>query len=313
MERSKALQKLDMADSGKNLNRIKKSTDIFFNIIFIILAIACIAPIVLVLSVSLTDEATIREFGYSFFPKKISFAAYLFLWQEAKRILTAFGVTTLVTVIGTIGGVLLTTAMGYVLSRPNYRLKKLVTYVVFIPMIFNGGMVASYVVNVNLLRLKDTYWAMILPLMISSFNVIICRSFFRQTIPDSVIESAKIDGASQFLIFTRIVLPLSKPVLATLALFLSFGYWNDWYLASLYITKSKMIPIQTLLMNMQQNIEYIANNPAAGVSLQQYISNMPRESVRMAIALLVIIPIACAYPFFQKYFISGLTIGAVKG
>lgn len=313
MERSKKLQKLDLEDSGKNLNRIKKSTNIVFNIVFILLALACIVPILLVLSVSLTDEATIREFGYSLIPRKISFAAYQFLWNEAKSILRAFGVTTLVTVVGTIGGVILTTAMGYVLSRPSYKLKKFFTYVVFIPMIFNGGMVASFVVNVNLLRLKDTYWALILPLMISSFNIIICRSFFRQTIPDSVIESAKIDGASQFRIFTQIVLPLSKPVLATLALFLSFGYWNDWYLASLYISDTNKIPIQTLLMSMQKNIEYIANNPAAGVSLQQYIANMPTEGVRMAIAILVIIPIACAYPFFQRYFISGLTIGSVKG
>lgn len=313
MLKKKRGQDLDLMDSVTDFNRVKKRTNVLLNIIFIILTLACILPILLVLSVSLTDERSLREFGYHLIPKQFSLAAYGFLASEWKLIGRAFGISALVTVLGTVLGVTITTSLGYVLSRPNYKLKGFITYLVFIPMIFNGGMVASYVVNVNVLHLKDTIWAMILPLMVSSFNVIICRSFFRQSVPDSVIESAKIDGASQLRIYTGIVLPLSKPVVATIALFLSFGYWNDWFMASLYISDSKMIPIQTLLMNMQKNIEYIAKNPAAGVSLQQYIANMPTEGVRMAIAILVIAPIACAYPFFQKYFISGLTIGAVKG
>ena len=180
-------------------------------------------------------------------------------------------------------------------------------------MIFSGGMVASFVVNINILHLRDTIWAMILPLLLSSFNIIICRSFFKSTIPESVIESARIDGASQLRIYGKIVLPLSAPVIATMALFSSFGYWNDWYQASLYISNPKLIPLQTMLMKLQADIDYLANNPTAGLSLQQYIANMPTNGVRMAIAVIVIIPIACAYPFFQKYFISGLTIGAVKG
>ncbi len=294
------------------LNRIKKSTNLIFNIIFILLAAICVVPVLLVLSISFTDEAAIREYGYHLIPKAFSLDAYRFLFGEGFTILRAFGVSGIVTVVGTAIGVMLTTAMGYVLSRKNYYLKGFFTYVVFIPMIFSGGMVASFVVNINMLHLKNSMWAMILPIMVNSFNIIICRSFFRQTLPDSVIESAKIDGASQLKIYTNIVLPLSKPVVATIALFLSFTYWNDWFLASLYISDPVKKPIQTVLMTMQKNIEYIAQNPEAGVSLQQYISNMPKEGVRMAIAILVIIPIACAYPFFQKYFISGLTIGAVK-
>ena len=217
------------------------------------------------------------------------------------------------TVIGTLISVMLTTSMGYVLSRPQYKLKGFLTYMIFIPMIFSGGMVASFVVNINILHLRDTIWSMILPLLLSSFNIIICRSFFKSTIPESVIESARIDGATQLRIYGKIVLPLSAPVIATMALFSSFGYWNDWYQASLYISNPKLIPLQTMLMKLQADIDYIANNPTAGVSLQQYIANMPTNGVRMAIAVIVIIPIACAYPFFQKYFISGLTIGAVKG
>ncbi|HHY83808.1 MAG TPA: carbohydrate ABC transporter permease, partial [Clostridiales bacterium] len=207
----------------------------------------------------------------------------------------------------------LTTSMGYVLSRPQYKLKGFLTWVIFIPMIFNGGLVASYVINANVLKFKDNIWALILPLCVSSYNVVICKTFFKTTIPDSIIESTMIDGASQLTIFTKIVLPISKPLLATIALFLSFGYWNDWFQSALYITNKNLISLQALLNNMQQNIQYLANNPTAGLSLQQYKALMPTESVRMAIAIVIVLPIACAYPFFQRFFISGLTIGAVKG
>ena len=176
------------------------------------------------------------------------------------------------TVIGTLISVMLTTSMGYVLSRPQYKLKGFLTYMIFIPMIFSGGMVASFVVNINILHLRDTIWSMILPLLLSSFNIIICRSFFKSTIPESVIESARIDGASQLRIYGKIVLPLSAPVIATMALFSSFGYWNDWYQASLYISNPKLIPLQTMLMKLQADIDYIANNPTVGVSL-------PRKSI----------------------------------
>jgi putative aldouronate transport system permease protein len=203
--------------------------------------------------------------------------------------------------------------MGYVLSHPQYKLRNFCNWVVFIPMIFSGGMVANYVVVANLLHLNDTVWCLILPLAVSSFNVIISKTFFRTTIPDSVIESAKIDGASQLTIFSRIVIPISKPVFATIGLFLTFGYWNDWFQSSLYISKSNLVSLQALLNNMMKNLDYIAKNPSAGLSLQQYRNSMPSESVRMAIAVVIVVPIACAYPFFQKYFISGLTIGAVKG
>jgi carbohydrate ABC transporter membrane protein 2, CUT1 family (TC 3.A.1.1.-) len=216
--------------------------------------------------------------------------------------------------MGTVLGVLLTTMIGYVLSRPNYKLKGFFTWMVFIPMIFNGGMVANYVVVANMLRLNNTIWCLILPLAMSSFNVIICKTFFRTTVPDSIIESAKIDGASQMKILLGVSwCPSPSLFLSTIALFLTFGYWNDWFQSALYISDSKLVSLQALLNNMMKNLEYIANNPSAGLSLQQYRNSMPSESVRMAIAIIIVIPIACAYPFFQKYFISGLTVGAVKG
>ena len=194
--------------------------------------------------------------------------------------------------------------MGYVLSRPGYRLKKFFTWVIFIPMIFNGGMVASYVVVANLLGWRNTFLVLTVPLAVSSFNIVITRTFFRTTIPDSIIESAEIDGASQLQTFIRIVMPISKPVLATIGLFLAFGYWNDWFQASLYISNENLVGLQAMLNNIMKSIEYFASHPELGVSLAQYKQSMPSETVRMAIAILIVVPIACVYPFFQRYFIS---------
>ena len=297
----------------RRINAIQPVTNLFFNILFVILSFVCIFPVFFVFMISISSETSIRRNGYSIFPSELSDAAYRFLWNERAMIFNALFISVVVTVIGTILGVLLTTSLGYVLSRPNFKLKGVFTWMTFIPMIFSGGMVANYVVVANMLKLSNTIWALILPLLMSSFNVIICKTFFRTTIPDSVIESAKIDGASQLMIYTRIVVPISKPVFATIALFLTFGYWNDWFQSSLYISKQKLVSLQAMLNNIMRNLEYIANNPTAGLSLQQYKNQMPSESVRMAIAIVIIVPIACAYPFFQRYFISGLTIGAVKG
>lgn len=307
------MKKKDFMPDSKRLNKIRPHNNIIFNMLFIILALVAIIPVIFVFMISISSEESIRNLGYAFIPQSYSANAYKFLWNERGTIFDAFKISTTVTVGGTILGLFLTTTMGYVLSRPNYKLKGFFTWLVFIPMIFNGGMVASYVVNANILNLKDTIWVLILPLAVSSFNIIICKTFFRSTIPDSIIESAKIDGASQLKIFAGIVLPISKPVLATIGLFLSFGYWNDWFLSSLYITKPNLISLQALLNNMMNTLSYIARNPSAGISIQQYVRSMPSESVRMAIAIVIVVPIACAYPFFQKYFISGLTIGAVKG
>ena len=299
--------------SGVTLDRIRPVTNAAFNALFIVLALAAILPVIFVLMISVSSEQSIREIGYSFTPKSLSGSAYEFLWNERTTILQALFISVTVTAGGAALGLALTTTMGYVLSRPGHKLKKFYQWVVFVPMIFNGGMVASYVVNANILGLKNTIWALVLPLLVSSFNIIICKTFFQTTVPDSVIESAKIDGATQLCIFSRIVLPISKPVLATIGLFLVFGYWNDWFQSSLYISNKNLVSLQALLNNMMKSLDYIANNPSAGVSLQQYRNMMPSESVRMAIAIVIVTPIACAYPFFQKYFISGLTIGAVKG
>jgi len=307
------MKKVKETENNSKLNRISKPTNTIFNIIFIIAALVCILPVVFVFMISISSEASLAKYGYQLIPNEFSAESYLFLWREHVTILRALGMSVLVTISGTLLGVILTTTMGYVLSRTSYKLNNLLTWIIFIPMIFNGGMISSYVVNTNLLGLKDNVWALILPLAVSSFNVIICKTFFRTTIPDSLIESAKIDGATQLNIFSRIVIPISKPVIATIALFLCFGYWNDWFQSSLYITDTHLYSLQALLNSIQKNIQYLAKNPAAGLSLQQYKNLMPQEGARMAIAIVIVLPIACAYPFFQKYFITGLTIGAIKG
>ncbi len=299
-------------ESGQSLNQIKKSTNIVFNIIFLILAVMCVIPLLFVFSISITDEEALRTNGYQLIPSVFSGSAYKFLWNERGMILRAAFMSVLVTIVGTLIAIALDTSMGYVVSRRNFKLKKLYTWLIFIPMVFNGGMLASYVVVNNILKLSNTIWALILPLACSSFSVTICRTFFRTTVPDSIVESAKIDGAGQFRIWSQIVMPISKPVIATIGMFAAFGYWNDWFQASLYIQDKNLQTLQSLLNNIQKNIEYIANNPYGGLSLQQYKASMPTESVRMAIAIVIIVPIACTYPFFQKYFISGLTIGSVK-
>ncbi|SFT23834.1 carbohydrate ABC transporter permease [Paenibacillus sp. BC26] len=295
-------------------NRIGTATNISFNLIFIVLALLCLVPVLVVLSVSLASEDSIRNDGYHLIPTAFSGEAYHYIVKQGKMIGQALGISVLVTVVGTVLGVMLTTSMGYVLSRPNYKLNGLLTWIVFIPMVFNGGLVSSYYINSNLLGLKDTVWALILPLAVSSFNVIICKTFFRSTIPDALIESAEIDGSSQLRIFFSIVLPISLPVLATIGLFLCFSYWNDWFQSMLYINNQNLYSLQALLNSLMSNVDALAKNASSmGISYAELVATMPKESARMAVAIVIVVPVAVAYPFFQKYFISGLTVGAVKG
>lgn len=306
------MKKKEQEGLSSNMNQIKASTNIVFNIIFLVLGLMCIFPLLFVFSISITSEEALRMGGYQIIPQEFSAAAYQFLWNERGMIFRAAFMSIFVTVLGTIITVALTTSMGYVVSRNNFKLKKLYTWIIFIPMVFNGGMLSSYVVTNNILGLRNTIWALILPLACSSFSVTICRTFFRTTVPDSIVESAKIDGAGQFRIWSQIVLPISKPVMATIGMFAAFGYWNDWFQASLYIDDKKLQTLQSMLNNIRESIEYLANNPYGDISMQEYKASMPTESVRMAIAIIIIVPIACTYPFFQRFFISGLTIGSVK-
>ena len=302
-------------DNMNRLNRITPTTNFLFNLMFLILALVCFLPIIFIFIISITKNEVLRTEGYKLFvtSETVSLDAYTFLWGQKHIILNALVISVKVTAIGTVLGVMLTCLMGYVLSRKEHKLNGFLTMLVFIPMVFGGGLASSYVVNTQILGLRDNLWVLILPLAVSSFNVTIARTFFRTTVPDSIIESAKIDGASQWTVFFRIVLPISKPVLATIALFLAFGYWNDWYQSMLYINDTSLKSLQATLDSMQKSLEYLTKNPSAGMTSADLKKAMPEEAVRMAIAFVVAVPIACVYPFFQKYFISGLTVGAVKG
>lgn len=302
-------------DNMNRLNRITPTTNFLFNLMFLILALVCFLPIIFIFIISITKNEVLRTEGYKLFvtAETVSLDAYTFLWGQKHIILNALVISVKVTAIGTVLGVMLTCLMGYVLSRKEHKLNGFLTMLVFIPMVFGGGLASSYVVNTQILGLRDNLWVLILPLAVSSFNVTIARTFFRTTVPDSIIESAKIDGASQWTVFFRIVLPISKPVLATIALFLAFGYWNDWYQSMLYINDTSLKSLQATLDSMQKSLEYLTKNPSAGMTSADLKKAMPEEAVRMAIAFVVAVPIACIYPFFQKYFISGLTVGAVKG
>lgn len=304
----------EVQSAVKRFNRISIPTNIIFSVLFIILALACVVPLVFVGIISLSSINSIQKIGYSFTPLEWSINAYSYLWRERSYIGTAFFVSAFITVAGTIAGLFLNATMGYVLSRPAFRLKKFFTMFIFIPMLFNGGLVSSYLVNTQLLKLTNTYAILILPIAVSSFYVIIIRTFFQTAVPDSVIESAKIDGAMQLRIFFSIVLPMSLPALATIGLFLSFGYWNDWFNAMLYIQSDhqELYPLQYVLISIEKNMEFLTRN-AQYMTPDSATFKLPAESTRMAIVMLVVVPIAFSYPFFQRYFISGLTIGAVKG
>lgn len=301
-----------MSKQGENYFHISKVTNSIFNIILLLLSILAIVPFIFVAIISITDEKSISKNGYSFIPEKLSTSAYGQLFKNGGQLLHSYGVSILITVLGVIIGLVLITTYAYVISRKAYPYKKFFTVAALIPMLFSGGMVAGYLVMVRLLGLKDSIFALILPLAMSPFYCFVLKSFFITSVPDAVIESAKIDGASELQTFIKIVIPISKPGIATIALFLTLGYWNDWFNAMLYIDNQKLIPVQYLLMRIENNINYLAQlGSKAGVT-SAIASTLPTETVRMAIVVLTVIPIACAYPFFQRYFTGGLTMGAVK-
>jgi putative aldouronate transport system permease protein len=285
------------------------------HLFFICASLACLLPVVLVVGVSFSDENTIVANGFKFIPQKFSLEAYNFLLNQAPQIITAYGVSIFVTVVGTLLSLLLIALYAYPLSRKELKHRNKFALFIFLTMIFNGGLVPWYLVYVNFLHLKDSVWSLIIPLLLQPFFVIIMRTFFQTTIPDSIVESATIDGASEWKIFYKIILPLSLPVLATIGLFNTLNYWNDWFLSLLYITKSNGISLQYLMYKTLLNIQYLTTNENAASQLSKVggVINLPSRTLQMAMAVVGIGPIVLAYPFFQKYFVKGLTIGAVKG
>lgn len=294
-------------------NKIKNPIEQFAHVIFVLLSLAALLPFVLMFISSLTDDNSLLRDGYSFFPKQLSSRAYEYLWMHKAVLGRGYGITVLITLIGTTCNLTLTTMLAYVLSRKDFALRNIFTFFIFFTMLFNGGLVPTYLFYTQYLHIKNTIFALLIPgLMMNSFWVLITRTFFKTNIPDAVIESAVVDGATKFKIFRVIALPLSLPILATLGLFAGIAYWNDWYNGLIYLTEPKLFSIQNILNRILQEVQYLANT-VTDANVAEAASKIPTASIRMAIAAIGIIPILCAYPFFQKYFVKGITIGAVKG
>ena len=284
-------------------------TNTVANIILAILSIACVFPFIFVIIISLTSEQSLLQNGYSIFPEEWSLEAYKYLITSGGALAQSYIVTIIVTIVGTIVNVTMVSTYAYAISRPNFEFRKQFTFLAFFTMLFGGGMVPSYIVMTQVLGLKNTIWALILPLAFNVFNIIVMRTFFQKSVPESIIESARIDGASEIKIFIKMVIPLALPGIATIALFSTLAYWNDWFNAMLYVDYQNLVPLQHMLMKIEKNMEFIRQNAMLS---GQVMSALPQESVRMAMVVISTLPIACTYPFFQKYFISGLTIGGVK-
>lgn len=281
--------------------------------VFIIAAAFCLIPFLLLISASLTNEQSIVQYGYSLWPRMFSLDSYRYLLKEPQMIINAYGVSILVTAVGTIASLLIMTLLAYPISRRDLPFRNAIAFFIFFTMLFNGGLVPTYLMYTNIFEIKNTLMAFIVPgLLVSAFFVILIRTFFTMNIPVEVIESANMDGAGEFRIFYQIVLPLSKPVLGTVGIFQVINYWNDWFNGLIYITDNKLHSIQVLLNTILLNAQYLVTNLEAADQLNPG-DGIPSQGLRMAIAAIGVIPILITYPFFQKYFAKGLTVGAVKG
>ena len=284
---------------------------IFLNIIMTICSLIVLLPLVLLFMSSITDEASLIKYGYNFIPHKFSLSAYGYIWNNRSIIFRCYLNTIIVTVVGTVAHVLMATAFAYPLSLPDLPAKNVINFLLIFTMLFNGGLVPSYIMWTNWFHVKNTLWALIIPgHLLSAMNIILVRTYMRTSIPGAIYEAAKIDGANYFTIFWKIVLPLSKPILVTISVFTGLGYWNDWVNCLYYISDRKFMNIQGYLNKMITDINALLTNPDADASA---IANIPQVSIRMAIAFVALAPILIIYPFLQKYFASGIALGAVKG
>ncbi|WP_139903223.1 carbohydrate ABC transporter permease [Clostridium thermarum] len=292
---------------------IRKPDVMAFNIIgyiFItILMVLCLIPFILVISGSFTADEAIVKYGFSIIPKEFSVMAYKTLFKFPEQIIRAYGVSILVTACGAFGGIVIVSMAGFVLSRKDFKNRNKIAFFIYFTTLFSGGLIPWYILITKYLGLKDSLLVLIIPSMVGSFNILLVRNFMN-SIPESLVESAKIDGAGDFYIYWKIILPLSKPVLATVGLFLGLGYWNDWFMASLFIKTEAKFPLQYLLYRTLQSAQFIKASPVGGMIST---SDLPKESLKMATAVVATGPIILLYPFVQKYFVQGITIGAVKG
>lgn len=285
---------------------------VIINVILLLLTVIMVAPLVLLFMSSVSSEASLLNYGYSFFPKEFSLVAYQYILKNGQTIFRAYGVTIVVTVIGTTINLALSSMAAYSLSIQKLPFRNVISFYIFFTMLFNGGLVPSYLMWTSTFHIKNTIWALIVPnFMCSAMNVILIRTYFMTSIPEALYEAAKIDGASYPYIFRKIAVPMGKPIFVTVGLFSGLAYWNDWTNGLYYINDPKLYSIQTLLNKMIQDIQALQANAAASSS--GATMSIPTVSVRMAIAFVALAPILAIYPFLQKYFAEGIAMGAVKG
>jgi len=307
-----------MAQDKEYVHSNKIKDEVAFNrvalILMIILSLYCIAPFILMLSISVSSEKSLVTYGYKFWPKEWSTAAYEFLWAKRYTIGRCYLLTIFVTVVGTITNLILTSLFAYPLSRKDFKARNVFAFLLFFTMLFNGGLTASYIVWTRIFHIKDTIWGLILPGgLMGAFNVLMVRNYFNANIPYAIVEAARIDGASDMKIYTSIMLPLSKPVLTTVGLFAAIGYWNNWTNGLYYITSTKLYTIQVYLQKLMQSIQFMKTSDIAAESAGLAAKALPTESARMAIAIIAILPILLVYPFIQKELVKGMVVGGVKG
>ncbi|MGL6175242.1 MAG: carbohydrate ABC transporter permease [Cellulosilyticaceae bacterium] len=270
----------------------------------------CVIPFILLVSASFTSEASIMEYGFRIIPKEISFFAYKLIFENPNQIIGSYILTILVTIIGTIIGLMLISMTGYALQRSDFEFRNKISFYIYFTTLFSGGLVPFYLLMTKHLGLKDSYLAILLPALMSPWLIILMKNFIK-SIPHSITESAKIDGAGDFQIFIHIILPMIKPALATIGLFLALSYWNEWYNSMLFLTSNvEYKPLQLFLYNIINKADYIRNSAASSNVPPQ---DIPLESMKMATAVVATGPVILFYPFVQKYFIQGITVGAVKG
>jgi multiple sugar transport system permease protein/putative aldouronate transport system permease protein len=307
-----------MAKNNKDLEPSKKEkvtvAQIILAIILLAYTVFAFLPVELTFVAAFTDEKSITQNGFRFWPLQWSLAGMGTVLRYGQQLARSYGVTIFVTVVGTFLGLLFMSMFAYSISRKEFRLAKFLSVFLLIPMLFNGGTLSGYIIFTSYYHLKDSLWLLILPLCVSTMNVIILRTYIVNSIPGELMEAAKIDGAGEYRTFFQITLPLLKPSLAAVGFMMATAYWNDWQNALLYIDSDAKKPLQLLLINIQKSIEFLLNNSNVPASARAAMGGtIPQYSATMATVLVVIGPIMVVYPFFQKYFIKGLTVGSVKG
>lgn len=298
-----------------NANEISTGTNAVINTVFWIYSALCVIPLLIVIAVSFSDEKAVTVSGYKLWPDKFSLGAYDFLFNDLKPIVNSYGVSIFVTVVGTIVALSIMTLYAYPISRRDFKHRSIFSFIVFFTILFNSGLVPFYLTYKQGLHLQNTLLVLMLPMFVQGFFVILIRTFFMNSIPPALVESAKIDGAGELRTFFQIVVPLSLPVLASVGLLCTLNYWNDWFLSLLFINQDNLMSIQFRMYKTLLDIAYLSSNSQAYSAIMQANPNfqMPSETARMAMAVVGIGPIIFIYPFFQRYFIQGLTVGAVKG